>query len=112
MGAPSRTVLMTGKHMGHTTIRGNDGACELPAALTLLAAALPDPSRCASDTPLLPTDVTVAKVLQPTHVTGLIGKWGKKEGYGEATVPVGGIAYYISPPRSMMEAGWRSRTPS
>ena len=27
--APSRTVLMTGKHMGHTTIRGNDGACEL-----------------------------------------------------------------------------------
>merc|ERR1719213_734230 len=33
---------------------------------------------------------------------GLIGKWGKKEGYGEATVPVGGIAYYI-PPRSMME---------
>jgi len=26
--APSRTVLMTGKHMGHTTIRGNDGACE------------------------------------------------------------------------------------
>jgi len=34
---------------------------------------------------------------------GLIGKWGKKEGYGEATVPVGGIAYYISPPRSMME---------
>ena len=43
--APSRTVLMTGKHMGHTTIRGNDG----------------------SYTPLLPNDTTVAKVLQKTH---------------------------------------------
>jgi hypothetical protein len=40
--APSRTMLMTGKHLGHTTIRGNDGAY----------------------TPLLATDVIVAKVLQ------------------------------------------------
>ena len=24
--APSRTTLMLGKHLGHTTIRGNDGA--------------------------------------------------------------------------------------
>ena len=32
--APSRTVLMTGKHMGHTTIRGNDGACELLLSLS------------------------------------------------------------------------------
>jgi hypothetical protein len=35
-------MLMLGKHLGHTTIRGNDGAY----------------------TPLLDTDVTVAKVLQ------------------------------------------------
>jgi hypothetical protein len=35
-------MLMTGKHLGHTTIRGNDGAY----------------------TPLLATDVIVAKVLQ------------------------------------------------
>jgi len=34
---------------------------------------------------------------------GLIGKWGKKEGWGDQPVPVGGIAYYISPPRSIME---------
>jgi uncharacterized sulfatase len=53
--APSRTMLMTGLHLGHTTIRGNDGAY----------------------TPLLATDTTVAKVLQTAgYTTGLIGKWG------------------------------------
>jgi hypothetical protein len=52
--APSRTTLMLGQHMGHTTIRGTDGAY----------------------TPLLDSDTTVAKVLQPTHVTAMIGKWG------------------------------------
>ena len=52
--APSRTTLMLGQHMGHTTIRGNDGAY----------------------TQLLGSDTTVAKVLQPTHVTAMIGKWG------------------------------------
>ena len=53
--APSRTTLMTGRHLGHTTIRGNDGAY----------------------TPLLKTDVTVAKVLKDAgYRTGLVGKWG------------------------------------
>ena len=28
--APSRTTLMLGKHLGHTTIRGNDGASVPP----------------------------------------------------------------------------------
>ena len=49
--APSRTMLMTGKHLGHTTIRGNDGAY----------------------TPLLQTDVTVAKALsQAGYHTGIV----------------------------------------
>eukprot|EP01059_Diplonema_ambulator_P029375 TRINITY_DN4877_c0_g1_i1.p1 TRINITY_DN4877_c0_g1~~TRINITY_DN4877_c0_g1_i1.p1 ORF type:complete len:494 (+),score=155.67 TRINITY_DN4877_c0_g1_i1:37-1518(+) len=52
--APSRCTLMTGLHMGHCTIRGNDG----------------------SYSPLLPTDVTVAKALQGAYTTGLVGKWG------------------------------------
>eukprot|EP01062_Namystynia_karyoxenos_P069260 TRINITY_DN64788_c0_g1_i1.p1 TRINITY_DN64788_c0_g1~~TRINITY_DN64788_c0_g1_i1.p1 ORF type:complete len:538 (+),score=156.10 TRINITY_DN64788_c0_g1_i1:100-1614(+) len=52
--APSRCTLATGLHQGHCTVRGNDG----------------------SYSPLLPADVTVAKVLQRTHVTGLVGKWG------------------------------------
>jgi len=60
--APSRSVLMTGQHLGFTTVRGNAGA-RGGAAQTLRA-----------------DDVTVAKVLQQAgYATGLIGKWGLGE---------------------------------
>ncbi|HJN08811.1 MAG TPA: arylsulfatase [Pirellulaceae bacterium] len=52
--APSRSVLMTGYHTGHTSVRINGGGA-----------------------PLLPDDVTVAEVLkQAGYVTGCFGKWG------------------------------------
>lgn len=52
--APSRSVLMTGKHTGHTSVRSNTGGV-----------------------PLLPEDVTVAEVLkQAGYMTGAYGKWG------------------------------------
>ena len=51
--APSRNVLMTGQHVGHATIRGNDKV------------------------DLQPEDVTVAAVLKSAgYTTGLVGKWG------------------------------------
>ena len=54
--APSRSVLMTGLHHGHTRVRGNAGG---------IAQAL------------RPEDTTVAKVLQGTgYRTALVGKWG------------------------------------
>lgn len=57
--APSRSVLMTGLHTGHTRVRGNAGP-ENPSAQTLRAG-----------------DVTFARVLQQAgYRTGLIGKWG------------------------------------
>jgi uncharacterized sulfatase len=57
--APSRSVLMTGLHMGHTRVRGNAGL-ENPEAQMLRAG-----------------DVTVARVLQASgYTTALIGKWG------------------------------------
>jgi arylsulfatase A-like enzyme len=57
--APSRSVLMTGQHMGRTTVRGNAGAAN-QAAQTLRA-----------------DDVSVARVLQESgYATGLVGKWG------------------------------------
>src|SRR4030095_15763499 len=60
--APSRSVLMTGQHMGHTTVRGNAGARNMEAQT------------------LLSTDVTVARVLQQSgYATGLVGKWGLGE---------------------------------
>jgi arylsulfatase A-like enzyme len=60
--APSRSVLMTGQHLGHTTVRGNAGR------------------RNADAQTLRPDDVTVAKVLQQSgYATGLVGKWGLGE---------------------------------
>lgn len=52
--APSRSVLMTGKHMGHTSVRSNPGGVSL-----------------------LPSDMTVAQHLkQANYQTGCFGKWG------------------------------------
>jgi arylsulfatase A len=52
--APSRSVLMTGMHMGHTSVRSNPGGV-----------------------PLLPEDRTIAEMLQPAgYASGGFGKWG------------------------------------
>jgi arylsulfatase A-like enzyme len=52
--APSRSVLMTGYHTGHTPVRGNAGGIALPDGY-----------------------VTTAEVLQSAgYKTGLFGKWG------------------------------------
>lgn len=57
--APSRSVLMTGQHTGHTTVRGNAGAKDRSPQM------------------LRSNDVTVAEVLKAAgYRTGLVGKWG------------------------------------
>jgi len=62
--APSRSVLMTGLHGGHTSVRGNSGGI-----------------------PLEPGDITVAEVLRDAgYVTGVFGKWGLGD-YGTDGVP-------------------------
>lgn len=54
--APSRCSLMTGYHTGHARVRGN--------ALV----------------PLLPSDITMAKVMgEAGYATGIVGKWGLGE---------------------------------
>src|SRR3954469_23760487 len=54
--APSRCVLMTGKHVGHCSVRGN--------------------ARGAKQA-LLPGEKTVANLFREAgYATGLIGKWG------------------------------------
>jgi arylsulfatase A-like enzyme len=63
--APSRSVLMTGMHMGHTTVRGNFGR-----------SAAGENERI----PLRPADLTVAELLKGAgYTTGMIGKWGLGE---------------------------------
>lgn len=62
--APARSVLMTGMHTGHTSVRGNTGGL-----------------------PIEPEDVTVAEVLQEAgYTTGLFGKWGLGD-HGTTGVP-------------------------
>ncbi|MEY3174646.1 MAG: Arylsulfatase [Planctomycetota bacterium] len=57
--APSRSVLMTGQHQGHTRVRGNAGRTN-PAAQALQDA-----------------DLTVAEVVRSAgYRTALFGKWG------------------------------------
>ncbi len=59
VSAPSRCVLMTGKHTGHCTVRGNTEQ---------LTGKRPN---------LLPEDVTIAQVLKDRgYATGIFGKWG------------------------------------
>ena len=64
--APTRCVLMTGKHTGHARIRGNSGFV--------------GPGREPFLVPLREEDVTVAEVLKSAgYTTGVMGKWGLGE---------------------------------
>ncbi len=64
--APSRSVLMTGLHTGHTRVRGNKAD---------VGGVGPQ-----KRVPLEEEDVTVAEVLkQVGYVTGMTGKWGLGE---------------------------------
>lgn len=67
--APSRSVLMTGQHLGHTTVRGNMG--RVGGKLVL------DNGSPQRRVPLRDEDVTVAEVLKEAgYATGITGKWG------------------------------------
>ncbi|MDA0349237.1 MAG: arylsulfatase [Verrucomicrobia bacterium] len=67
--APSRSVLMTGLHTGHTTVRGNFGKFGVVG----LAGG-------EGRVPLFAEDITVAEVLKEAgYVTGMSGKWGLGE---------------------------------
>ncbi len=64
--APSRSVLMTGQHLGHTRVRGNSG----------MIGGVGEQRRV----PLEPEDVTIAMLLkQAGYHTGMTGKWGLGE---------------------------------
>jgi arylsulfatase A-like enzyme len=66
--APSRSVLMTGRHTGHTRIRGNKGVNTPPH----------DGQK--GRIPLRPEDFTVARLLQNAgYRTAITGKWGLGE---------------------------------
>ena len=68
--APSRSVLMTGKHAGHTRVRGNFG---IRGGVVGLGGGK-------GRVPLRAKDLTVAEILKTQgYTTGLVGKWGLGE---------------------------------
>ena len=73
--APSRSVLMTGQHSGHTHIRGNDEWKERGDVWNY-EAVFKNPL-LEGQRPLLDSIVTVAEILQSAgYKTGTVGKWG------------------------------------
>jgi len=69
--APTRCCLMTGKHTGHATVRGNSARAADGSILV----------------PLREQDVTVAEVLRDAgYATGVTGKWGLGEA-GTSGIP-------------------------
>ncbi len=63
--APSRCVLMTGKHLGHAEVRGN------------MQAKVHFPQYTEGQIPLSESAVTLAQVFQRAgYATGAMGKWG------------------------------------
>ena len=73
--APSRCVLLTGKHMGHAHIRGNDEWAERGEVWNFAKAAN-DPN-LEGQRPLPAGTNTIGSLLQSVgYKTGMVGKWG------------------------------------
>src|SRR3954462_4411752 len=76
--APSRSVLMTGQHLGHTRVRGNAGKMNTAAQM------------------LKPGDTTIAEVLKHAgYATGMMGKWGLGHENDEGEPRMPGFDYYF-----------------
>ena len=68
--APSRSVLMTGQHTGHTRVRGNTSKVGGVVGL----------GGKKGRVPLAASDLTVAEVMKTAgYATGIAGKWGLGE---------------------------------
>ncbi len=83
--APSRSVLMTGLHAGHTRVRGNFGV----GGVRGLGGGM-------GRIPLRAEDFTVAELLkQAGYRTGIIGKWGLGEPNTTGTPNRKGFDYWF-----------------
>ena len=75
VSGPSRSVLMTGLHLGHTPVRGNDEVASRGNVWSH-AAMLAD-SSLEGQTPIPEDTRTIAELMKDAgYQTGIIGKWG------------------------------------
>ncbi|MEN8247334.1 MAG: arylsulfatase [Bacteroidota bacterium] len=91
--APSRYVLLTGKHLGHAYIRGNDEWGERGEVWNF-EAAVNDPN-LEGQRPIPANTKTIGKILQDNgYTTGCIGKWGLGAPFSEGTPNKQGFDFF------------------
>lgn len=92
--APSRSVLLTGKHSGHTDIR-NNGAWSSRGDVGNIFSMLKD-STLEGNLPLLENTQTIANYLQKAgYKTGMSGKWGLGAPHTHSIPTTKGFDYFI-----------------
>jgi arylsulfatase A-like enzyme len=92
--APSRCVLLTGQHLGHSYIRGNDEWAERGEVWKLKA--MLDNPKLEGQRPLPDSIVTLAEILKNNgYTTALVGKWGLGAPETESTPNKQGFDYFF-----------------
>jgi arylsulfatase len=94
VSAPSRCVLLTGKHTGHSQVRGNDEWAERGDVWNYRA--MIADSTLEGQRPLKTGTVTIAGLLKKGgYKTGMIGKWGLGAPHTESIPTKMGFDYFF-----------------
>ena len=92
--APARSVLLTGQHLGHTPVRGNDEWRERGEVWSYKA--MIKDSVLEGQRPLPKETVTIAKLLKSSgYKTGIVGKWGLGAPHTESIPTKMGFDYFF-----------------
>ncbi|WP_299802353.1 arylsulfatase, partial [uncultured Carboxylicivirga sp.] len=92
--APSRSVLLTGKHTGHTDIRNNNTWPSRGAVHDLFA--MQEDSTLEGHLPMLDETETLASILKKAgYKTGMSGKWGLGAPHTNSIPTKKGFDYFI-----------------